>query len=87
MPTSSTTVVVAERTMMRIDRDPQFGEWLELADRVRDLPETPFDLQLATFERLAAERSPELGPMPAWRPTDDRLSRSTIAAKRVSPQP
>jgi acetyl-CoA synthetase len=78
MRASSTTVVVAEQTMNGFDRDPQIGEWLELVARVREQPATPSDQQWATFERLSAERDPELGPMPAWWPTDDRLNRSVV---------
>jgi acetyl-CoA synthetase len=48
--------------------------------RVRAKPDTPFDDQWQLFSRLADERPPELGPMPAWWPDAGRVARANITA-------
>jgi acetyl-CoA synthetase len=61
-----------------IESDPQARQWLEMVARVQREPETPFDEQWQLFSRLAAERPSELGPMPAWWPSPDRIAESNI---------
>ncbi len=58
--------------------DPQRDEWMQLVRRVRENPSLPFGEQWETFQRLAAERPEELGPMPAWWPDTDRIANSNI---------
>lgn len=58
--------------------DPQLRQWQEMVERLRREPETPFDEQWRLFARLAAERSPEQGPLPAWWPAPERIAESNI---------
>jgi acetyl-CoA synthetase len=62
------------------ESDPQFAPWQELVARVRAEPDAPFDEQWHIYTELAAQRSPALGPMPAWWPDHERIASSNIAA-------
>jgi len=64
--------------MSDFESDPQLAAWSELVKEVRRHPETPFSEQWTLFQRLAAERPAELGPMPAWWPTVERVAGSNI---------
>jgi acetyl-CoA synthetase len=71
-------VIIGKVRVNGIESDPQARQWLEMVDRVRRDPQTPFDEQWQLFSRLAAERPSELGPMPAWWPAPDRVAGSNI---------
>lgn len=58
--------------------DPQRAAWQEMVARMQGEAQPPFDEQWRLFSRLAAERPPELGPMPAWWPAPDRVAGSNI---------
>jgi acetyl-CoA synthetase len=64
--------------MAELGIDPQARQWLEMVQRVQRDPQIPFDEQWQLFSQLAAERSAELGPMPAWWPPPDRIAGSNI---------
>jgi len=64
--------------MVELGIDPQARQWHEMVARVQREPETPFDEQWRLFSRLAAERPPERGPLPAWSPTPERIAESNI---------
>ena len=67
-----------EGRVAETDTDPQLRQWHEMVARARREPETPFDEQWRLFSRLAAERPPERGPLPAWWPTPERIAKSNI---------
>ncbi len=66
--------------MSDYESDPQYAQWQELVARVRAQPEMPFEEQWRTYSSLAAQRPPQLGPMPAWWPDPERITGSNIAA-------
>jgi acetyl-CoA synthetase len=66
--------------MVDFTSDPQHEAWHRMVERVRTDPNTPFDEQWRLFSELSAQRSPELGPMPAWLPSVERTVRSNVAA-------
>jgi acetyl-CoA synthetase len=65
--------------MIDATADPQYESWRRMVKRVRADSDTPFDDQWQLFSELSAQRAPELGPMPAWWPTPERVVRSNLA--------
>jgi acetyl-CoA synthetase len=66
--------------MVDFTSDPQYAAWQGMVERVRTDPNTPFDEQWRSFSELSAQRPAELGPMPAWWPSPERVARSNLAA-------
>ena len=66
--------------MVDFTSDPQYEAWQRMVGRVRAEPGTPFDDQWQLFAELSAQRPAELGPMPAWWPSPERIARSNLAA-------
>jgi len=66
--------------MVDLTSDSQGAAWHRMVERVRLDPDTPFDDQWRLFSELSAQRATELGPMPAWWPSPERVARSNLAA-------
>ncbi len=66
--------------MTDFSSDPQYTAWQRMVERVQAVPDIPFDDQWQLFAALAAQRPPELGPMPAWWPSSERVARSNLEA-------
>ena len=62
--------------------DPQAALWGELVGAVQAGTGPAFEDQWALFERLAAERTPDLSPMPAWWPDENRVGHSNVGRSR-----
>jgi acetyl-CoA synthetase len=61
--------------------DPQAAQWFEYVDRVvRSDDPPPFDDQWRRYAELSARRPADLGPLPAWRPDTDTLTRANLTA-------
>jgi acetyl-CoA synthetase len=66
--------------MTDVSSDPQYTAWRRMVERVQADPDTPFDDQWQLFAELSAQRPAELGPMPAWWPSPQRIAHSNLAA-------
>jgi acetyl-CoA synthetase len=61
--------------------DPQAAPWFDyVAHRVRSDDPPSFEDQWRTFEELSSQRPESLGPLPAWRPDEETVSRANLTA-------
>jgi acetyl-CoA synthetase len=66
--------------MIDFTSDPQYAAWQRMVERVRAEPDTPFDDQWRRFVELASRRPAELGSMPAWWPSSERIAGANLSA-------